>query len=318
MSTSGSIVLNETANDLAIDALMLLGVASSDQSPKVSDINVTIRMLNRMLNAWNAQGNILWTKREAILVPQLGQASYDLGSTSTDYCSETVYQTTASANASLGATTISVTSATGFAIDMSIGIQLDTGYAQFSTITNIVGTTITFADPLTSTVTSANGNYVYAIGELITRPLNIYQLRFRNNNASNYDRPVQPYNRNDYFALPTKSNLGPAVAWYYDVQNNPLGKLYIWNASQSVQDTIRFTYQKSMDMIDAANNNLEIPNEWNECVVWNLAARCAPFFGKEEKANAQIIPYAAQMFQELSTWDNENASFYLQVDRYSL
>lgn len=314
MSTSGSIVLNQTRNDFCILALELLGVASSDSPPKVADINRAATFLNMMLNSWNNQGNILFTKKEAILVPQLGQASYGLGSNSQDYCSETVHQTTAAANAIVGATSISVVSSAGFVTGMTIGIQMDSGYAHFTPITNVSGVNITFTAPLPTTVTAANGNYVYAIGDLITRPLDIYQLRFRANNYDNYDRPVQKFSRSDYFALPAKANLGAAVAWYYDPQI-PIGRLYIWNASQSVQDTIRFTYQKSIEMFDSAGNTPDLPNEWNLLIVYSLAALLGPVYGKEEKVATQIGPFAAQLFEQLSTWDNEHASYYFQPDR---
>jgi hypothetical protein len=74
-------------------------------------------------------------------------------------------QTTLSAGASTSATTITVTSATGWAVGQQVFVMLDTGRVHRSEVTVVAGTTITLADALPSD--AASGNAAYASFGLI-------------------------------------------------------------------------------------------------------------------------------------------------------
>ena len=63
---------------------------------------------------------------------------------------------TLSSTASSGASSVSINNAGGFAIGQPISIELDAGGTHDTLITNVSGTTITFADTLPSTATSGN------------------------------------------------------------------------------------------------------------------------------------------------------------------
>lgn len=74
---------------------------------------------------------------------------------------EDLATTTLSGTAAEGASTVTVTSATGFAVGQVIVIELDDGSVQVDTITDVAGTTITLASTLVDPATSGNDVTVY-------------------------------------------------------------------------------------------------------------------------------------------------------------
>ena len=69
--------------------------------------------------------------------------------------------TTLGASAAEGASTVTVTSATGFATGKTIAIWLDDDSVYLNTITNVVGSTVTLPGPLDDPAASGNAVKVY-------------------------------------------------------------------------------------------------------------------------------------------------------------
>ena len=52
MSTSFS----QTRDQISTDALMLLGIYGSEDTPNTNDLNICSNLLNKMLKGWEGQG----------------------------------------------------------------------------------------------------------------------------------------------------------------------------------------------------------------------------------------------------------------------
>lgn len=135
--------------------------------------------------------------------------------------------------------------------------------------------------------------------------------------SGSLDTPMNELAREDYFNLPNKSQQATPVSWYFDPQDTT-PKLYLWpTASTAVaaQQQIEFTYLRTIEDMVASNNNLDLPQEWLETVVYNLAQRLMTAYPVNDPIlAAEIRGMAKQLYDNLSGWDTEPASLYLQPD----
>lgn len=147
------------------------------------------------------------------------------------------------------------------------------------------------------------------------KPLRVISVRRRLNGI---DTPMYEMSRQEYFDQSNKT-VSPSVptSFYFDPQQ-ATGVLYLWPApsAQTVtQYTINMTYLRRMANMDNNTNDLDMPQEWLEAVMWNLAVRLMPQYPVNDPNLAQmIIGMAAQLYGQLKGWDTEPASIYLQPD----
>ena len=308
MATSGSTDFLLTRNQIITEALALIRVASEEEPLTAAMVEDASRSLNMMVKAWQADGLHLWTKTQGTLFLQQGQQSYVLGPGSTDHATTSFAQTTLSASAAAGASTISVASASGIATTYYIGIQLDGGTMQWTTVNGApVGTTL--AAVLTGA--AASGNTVFCYQTKIVRPVRIIDAQRRD--SEGVDIPVDILERPDYFSQANKASRSYTNQIYYDRQNTN-GRLYVWPTAEDVRDTLRFTFERPMDDFDDPENDPDLPPEWLEALVYNLAYRLAPKYSFPLQERAWLGAEAATMKQKVMSFDREFGSVFFQPD----
>lgn len=298
MSTSGSVNVNLNRNQIINDAFLLIGVLGAEDTLSAADQAYGNRILDIMIKQWQAMGIGLWTTTESTVFLTSGTASYQLGGSSPAKASTTVVETTTTAAAALGAGSIAVTTATGMTIGDNIGIVLDSGTIQWTTITNISSLTITLNAVLTGA--AASGNRVYTYTTALNRPFDITQVRLRNN--SDIDRVLTKLAREDYFAIPNKTTTGVPSLFYYDSQLTS-ATLYLWPVPDSVNLRLKATIQRTLEDMDAAANNPDFPQEWLLAIVYNLAVFLAPAYGKEVKIQQGLGQMANFALQTAKSFD---------------
>jgi len=308
MATSSSTNYNQTRNEIISDALALLGVIGiangTMETPTAGDITFCSGILNKMVKAWQAQGIHLWKEREGTVFLREDVNTYTLSSSSTDKAGIDAVETTLSAAATSGASTITVTSSTGMSVSDNIGIELDDGTRQWTTISSISTTTITLATTLTDD--AASGNTVFTYTTAVGRPLNITGARFRN--ADGTDRPVTLMGRTEFMQIPNKTTTGKTNSIFYSPQLSN-GKLYVWPTPDDVADRLKISYIASIEDFDSSTDDPDFPAEWLEALTYNLAVRIAPSYGKRlSKNDPEIIAVAADALLRMQLWDSEQAS----------
>lgn len=308
MATSASTNWSVTRDNIITTAYQILGQYSSEETISGADVDLANTLLNGMIKTFQAQGYHLWTMEEATLFPEADKVKYSLGSGG-DHAAKTsdVVKTTLSGAEASGQTVLSVTSATGMAVNDNIGIELDNDTIQWTTISSISSNDVTVATALTSA--AASGNFVYTYTTKLERPLDISQMR--RVNADDTETVLYRLGREKYFSLSDKTTESSVTSWFYDPQLTT-GKLYLYPEPSNMQERFQFTYLRSIEDFDAGTNDPDFPQEWFEALIWNLAARLAPAFGKEEKASLLIIPYASQTLQLLKGWDTDKADLQIQ------
>lgn len=133
--------------------------------------------------------------------------------------------------------------------------------------------------------------------------------------TSSIDTPMNELSREEYYDLPTKSATGTPVSWYFDPQRSTR-TLYIWPAASTAvaaNTTLYFTYLRVIEDIDALENDPDVPQEWLEALIYNLAAKLALAYGSDMYPVLRVE--AAQLLKDIEAQDQEPVSVYFQPGR---
>lgn len=313
MATSGSTNFNLTRNEIIEHALGLLEVYGVGNTIRAEDMALANVSLNLMIKTWQAQGIHLWTQEKGILFIDKYQSTYTLGNESTHAkaCAlDDAVITQIATAASSGATTLVVDDTTGMAASDNIGIAQDDDTMLWTTIVSVDSSTgLTITAALTDDV-AVNRN-VYTFTSRINKPLRIQNMKqitgVKSNTTTTSEIPMIELSEDDYESLASPYTNGKSSHWYYSPDIST-GKLYLWPRPNNPQNYFRFTYSRMIEDFDTANDNADFPTEWLEPIIWSLAGRLGPHFGKGEKARADIIPYASILLNNLLTYDTEVTS----------
>lgn len=154
-------------------------------------------------------------------------------------------------------------------------------------------------------VTLLTSTASYALGSSVRR---VSQVRRR---TSSQDVELEPLSRSEYFAIVNKTATGYPVNWWFD----PLMSartLYVWPVPTSgvaSTTTLPYTYYRAIEDSDALDNDPDIPPEWLEALVWNLAVALMPTF---KATDPVVIARAKDLVDGLDSSDSEMASVFFQ------
>lgn len=333
--TSGTINFNEPRNEIVSDALSMIRAYGVGETPSLSDIELGARTLNRMIKAWQADGIHLWKKSVALLFMRyapatnyyIDSATYLLGNitgvsgATTTYCTENYSLTDLTTAAAVGATNLVVTSSAIALASYYIGISLDDGTIQWTTIVSAPDSThFNITAPLTGA--AAIGKKIFTFQTLMDKPLQILGVRRVENftaieNSSSIRWiPMLETSYEGYNDLPNKFSQGYPTIYNYN-PNNKYGILRVWPVPSNVQDIIlELSYTKMIENFDTFSDYPDFPNEWLETIVICLAVKLSPHFGKSNGQTYTALVQDAQVsLEKLRRFDNEMTSIYIRPDR---
>lgn len=305
MATSGVNTYSNTTQQIIKDAFVEATIYRVNSSLPSEDYDFALRKINEIVKGWQVMGNIIWKDKRATLFLQKNQASYVLGSTA--HATESFVSTTLSAAAASGAGSISVTSATGMSIGDNIGIVKDSGSLFWTTITNIVSTTITLNANLDGD--SASGNTVYTYTTKITKPLNFKEA----NLVQSDNNEVILFNegREGYFNLSNKDATGSPTQYYYERRRTD-GVLYVWTVPVDLTQYINFTYQPYLDDFINQADEADFPIEWQRALILGLASELCTPYGIGEETYNKVVSKAEYWYNIAAGNDNEDGSLIFQ------
>ena len=311
MASSGSYNFAVTRDDIIKHAYMELGVLEESETPTSDQTTEAAEKLNMLVKTWAKKHN-LHLLQDVVLFLVDSQQSYLLGDASTDaeWCSIDDYnKTTTSAAALSGATTVVLTSATGFTTGDRIGVVQDDDTILWTTGTKS-GSTITLATALTDDV--ASGNVVFSYTSRVVRPLRIVKDSVYRRDIDDNDIPVELVGKTDYDLLTAKTQTGKIIKVAYQPFLTS-GRLWTWPCADLTTDTLRFTIERPVQDFDAATDNPDFPVEASLALVKNLAKLLAgPNGAADELPRLRI-----EAQEELDNWldgDRENASVRFMPD----
>lgn len=137
-------------------------------------------------------------------------------------------------------------------------------------------------------------------GAFETVPFDMIDVRITRNGS---DLPMMELSREEYYAIPRKTQTGYPTQWYYDRQRNG-GTLKIWPAADATAGVLKFTYVRKISDMDSNEDDLDLPQEWYEAVVYGLADRLAEEYGLiNTPLGNRVSQKAAMSLQEIKEFD---------------
>lgn len=324
MATSGTVTYRTNRNQIINSALRLCGALDQENTAGATTNQLAYgsEALNLMIKSWEAIGLQLWERKYGVVFTQYNQNLYALGSPgpggdhaclSTPLFSGFV-QTTLAADAASGASTITVNSTTGsvntvgvpgttISNTYNIGIELDSGYLQWTTVSGAPsGTTVTLAATLTDD--ASEGAVVYCYQTKLVRPMRILDAFVHQTVAGN-DVPVNIISREQYNRFGSKSSPGQGIQLYYDPQANT-GYIQTYPSFVDVSQYLVIEFTKPIEDITGSTDDYDLPQEWGEALKFNLAVRLAPEYDVPMEKFKQISALAELSLGLVKGYDVES------------
>jgi hypothetical protein len=149
-----------------------------------------------------------------------------------------------------------------------------------------------------------------------TLPASVRDIRSaRYIQSSTNKRTLTLWNRDEYFQLPNRAQTGfPSIAYF----SKQIGgaALYLWPIPTTDVD-IELDYNRSFFFAEGPDQELDIPPEWHEAVLYGLASRSAGIFGttmldpdKVQRCDAQ----ARASYERMLDSDRPD-SYYFEYDQ---
>ena len=309
-------VFSPQRNVIITRALRQCLAIASGETPGAQEISDANDALNAYVAGLQATGIHLWSQTEGVLFLQPNQISYLLGgTTSAKACfdNQWVYTTT-NGVINQGATSMPVASVAGISVGDNFGVTLSTNAMQWTVVTGVNPTTLTVSfTPALTAATSSNAYVVdYPPSAQLPRPMRITDAR-RYYVSSQIDTPLIRMSRLDYRDLPNKTTTGTISSFFYDPQLTS-GVMWAWPAPPDSLSAIRFTFHQQIYDFVNANDTPDFPQEWTNCLTWNLAKEIAPEYGVGQARYEVIVARAQETYDLVQGWDREPESLYLGVN----
>jgi hypothetical protein len=172
---------------------------------------------------------------------------------------------------------------------------------------------------LTLTLVQGTKSYLFgAGGSLTTVPFGVLSDPPVTINRGSSDIPMYHLSRGDYARIPLKTTQGAPTQWFYDRQRDN-GTFYVWPAPDATAGTVTIPIRRRIMDVDASTDNLDIPPEWEQAVVDNLAVALMPTYGVSDLPDSKLIIKRAAdglMTLKMSDIANEDSSIYIEDDSY--
>lgn len=303
MATSGSYNFSMTAADIIQAAYEDLGaipvggtVSSSQSAMALKRLNILVKQLQGDVDM--ARGVKVWTRQRITLFLAKGQQTYLVGPAATDALATTQAGfTTLSANEAAGQTTLSITSNTdtttypGTTVTMTasdiIGIELNDGTIQWTTISGTPSTTADVAVALTGAASSGNKVYWFTYRAQRFPILEAAVLR----NSDRSDRPLDVYNDIRTYELGNSDKYADGSPTCILIEPLRIAtRVTLDSQPTDVTEQIILTALYPAEDYDATTDDIAFPQEAYGMLSWELAFLIAPSIGRwtpEMESNRQ-------------------------------
>ena len=192
-----------------------------------------------------------------------------------------------------------------------VGVELDDNTRHWTTIVTVDSSVqITITTGIVSAAKS--GSSVFTYTTIIERPNRILSGR-RQTYANDNEIPIIPFSRDQYFNQVNKLSQGAIVNYYYSPQLNN-GRMYVWQTASSVNNLLKFTFERRLESILDGDDDLDFPDEWLEAIVYGLAARLSDDYNVPPIKYQSVNSKAISFLDDLLGWDEELESLYMQPD----
>ena len=310
MTTSGSVDFSVSRDNILTDALIIVGAVGPDDTVPTNWTTHAARQLNKIVKAFGSHRIGLWARKTGYILPVSDTNSVSLGP-SGGHATLSYTQTTLGDDHVAAATSITLTSATGFADTQAVGIELEDGTIQWTTQSGAaVGNVITIATGLTDE--AAEGGYVYTYATKLQRPLRIVAA-YNSDLSSNTDTPIDVEGRQYFEDQNNKTTEGEVTLLSYEPQLDN-GVAYFWPRFADGKSVIKILFQRPFEDFDASGDTPDFPQEAYDMLTLQLAVRLAPVYGMPVSDRAQLLNEANAALGLFFENEPEEGSYRIQPD----
>ena len=310
MTTSNSVDFSVTRDNLITDAMTLTGIVGIGETPSATQITWGARILNQIVKAWHSKGIQLWARKTGYVLPVTGVNSTTLGP-SGGHATLSYTQTTLSAAATDGATTVVVTSATGISNGYYIGIEQTDGTMHWTTVNGAPsGTTVTLTAAITENCDS--GAWVYVYQTKLQRPVRVVEA-YVHNQSSGADRQIEVVAKSIYDLYGYKPGESSPILCAYDPQLDN-GIFYYAPRFEDGEELITIIFQRPFEDFDATGDTPDFPQEGYDALMMALAVRVAPAGGLPVQDRALLKAEAKEAFDLFTQNEPEEGSYQMQPE----
>lgn len=324
MTSSNAYTFSATVPQIITAAYRKIGVLAEDETPTAGMLADAQLAFNSMLKEWAASGIHIWTTQEAVLFLQQDQYRYLLGTGTTpsppSYCCDAFsYSLSQATQSSAGGTnTVTLATVVGFASGNQIGVVLDSGFTQWTTINGAPsGNVVTLATPLLGSASVNNFVFTFPQSATIQSPLRVPFAR-RIAWQGLIETPMTRLSRQEYMDYPNKVNPGTPTQFFYVpelINGVPQGQFYVYLNPQNSNSGARFTYMRPLqDITTNPAQTGDFPIEWINACIWNLAREMAPEFTLPAQLWAIIKEQADEKLEMVRGWDREPEAINFSFD----
>ena len=133
------------------------------------------------------------------------------------------------------------------------------------------------------------------------------------------DVPMTQFNRDEYAQQVNKTyQQRPCTNFYFEKLVNP--QLTVWPVPNNSTDHLSVWRHRFVQDVGALTEQIEVPQQWVECIVWQLAARLAYELPNVDPQRRQEVLQASERFlmdAELGETDNAPIYFLANVSCYT-
>ena len=321
MTTTGTSNFNPSITQMITAMYRKIGAIAEDETPTSGMYNDALFAGNALIKEWMALGIHVWTEEEAILFFQQGQPQYLLGGIGTggsgpdNCCDASAYVLMQVASpVSGGDTTVTVntTTATNGVVVASgnyFGVVLDTGTAFWTTVNGAPsGNVITITNPIPSGASASAQNNAFAYATKIVRPLKApsgRRIYYQGSQNGPILTPMTVLSRKEYMDLPQPFTPGISTQFFYSPQLVS-GQLYVWPNPQDANSGARLTWYRPLMDLTTPANTVDLPQEWLNGLMWNVALEMAPEFDVPPNRWDMIAKMAAIKLDLIQSYDRES------------
>lgn len=325
MVTSGTANFNPAITQMINSMYRKIGVIAEDEIPTAGQYADALFAGNALIKEWMALGIHVWTEEEAILFFQAGQNIYQLGGTGAggtgpDNCCDanSWVPMQIATPVSGGATSITVTNTVapnGVTVTSgdNLGIVLDSGVAFWTTVNGApVGNVVTITNPIPAGQSASAQNSAFDYTTKIVRPLKIpraRQIYYSGGQTGPRLTPMTVLSRKEYMDLPNPLDPGISTQFFYSPQL-VTGLFYAWPNPQNANFGARFTWYRPLMDLTTPANTADLPQEWLNGLMWNIAMEMAPEFDVPPPRWAMIKEMAATKLDLIQSYDREPEPIY--------
>ena len=325
MATSGTVATTTLDTAVLIDhAVRRCGLASSSQTPETVEIAkqnlylLLLNLANRGLNLWCVENELYGlstAQREYALNPgtlRLLNVIYSQNSRVT------------------GTDTVAANSVT---TDLAVATKVVRyGFKPTASFTDAVtfsystdGVTFTIAQSLASQDWVGGSWYWFDLDPTLE-----YQY-FQVASATNFtldefylcntytDSTMTQFNRDEWTQQSNKFNAGrPSTNYYFDKTVSPT--ISLWPAPNNDYDVVNMWRHRFVQDVGSLTQQVEVPQQWMEAIVWQLAARLAYELPGVDQGRRTEVVQASERFladAELSETDGAPIYMFSNVDVYT-